>query len=207
MDINNCQQYVTIIKDVITAGAALVAAYIGWQGLATWRKQLKGRTEYELARRLLSAIYKIRNYVSYFRNPFMSAGEIYQSMEREGIKAEFTDKDYSFKSSSAVYKVRWEKISDGMTDLEVNSIEAEVLWGSDIMEALTHLPRLISDLNFNVGWYLRELSGARAGRTEDIERYERYVFSSANPEEDEFALEMANAIKAIDEILRPYLKI
>ena len=126
MDINNCQQYVTIIKDVITAGAALVAAYIGWQGLATWRKQLKGRTEYELARRLLSSIYKIRNYVSYFRNPFMSAGEIYQSMEREGIKAEFTDKDYD---KMDLLEVQSSELEQRLSRVigEVN--EGKVKWG------------------------------------------------------------------------------
>jgi hypothetical protein len=69
MGVQDIQQYVTLIKDVLTAIAAVGAASIGLLGLATWRKQLKGRTEYELARRLLVAVYRIRNAVSYLRNP------------------------------------------------------------------------------------------------------------------------------------------
>ncbi len=43
MGIQEIQQYVTLIKDVLTALAAVSAACIGFLGLATWRKQLRGR--------------------------------------------------------------------------------------------------------------------------------------------------------------------
>ena len=184
----------------------MTAACIGILGLATWRKQLKGKTEYELARGVLVAVYRLRNAVSYFRNPFMTAGEISASMEREGMKAELADREYRFKSTSAVFRKRWEKISDASTDLEINAIEVEVLWGRGIQEALVGVSRLISDLNFNVGWYLRELGGYGSGKPEDMERLERYVYSMG-PENDDFAKKLSAAVETVEESLKQYLRI
>jgi hypothetical protein len=136
----------------------------------------------------------------------MTAGEISTSMEREGVKADQSDIDYRFMSTSAVYKVRWEKISDALTDLEVNSLEADVLWGPQIRDSLAELARQISDLNFNIGMYLRELSDHGSGKPEDMERYEKYVFWMG-PENDEFDKKLSSAIEAVDDLLRPFLKI
>ncbi len=144
--------------------------------------------------------------MSYFRNPFMTPGEISNSMEREGMKAEPADREYRFRSTSAVYKVRWEKISDASTDLEINAIEAEVLWGRGIQETLIEVSRLISDLNFNVGWYLRELAGYGSGKPDDIERLEKCVFSMG-PENDEFAKKLSAAVEAVEDFLKPFLRI
>jgi hypothetical protein len=43
------QIYASIAKDVITAGAAITAAVVAVKGLRAWKKQLRGKTDYELA--------------------------------------------------------------------------------------------------------------------------------------------------------------
>ncbi len=73
-----------------------------------------------------------------------------------------------------------------------------VLWGRGIQEALVGVSRLISDLNFNVGWYLRELGGYGSGKPEDMERLERYVYSMG-PENDDFAKKLSAAVETVEE--------
>ncbi|OQY20711.1 MAG: hypothetical protein B6I35_10155, partial [Anaerolineaceae bacterium 4572_32.2] len=74
------QEYITLAKDVVTILAALVAATVAIMGLRTWRKQLRGKTEYELARRLLRSVYRVRDAIRIVRNPFISSAETVQSM-------------------------------------------------------------------------------------------------------------------------------
>jgi hypothetical protein len=51
--------------------AALVAIY----GIGTWRKEIKGKREYDIAFELLSSIYEFRDVISRIRHPFYAAGE------------------------------------------------------------------------------------------------------------------------------------
>jgi hypothetical protein len=63
--------WLPIIKDAVLTGAAIVAGYVGLRGLGTWRRQLKGNTEYELAKSLLKAVYELREAIVSARFPFM----------------------------------------------------------------------------------------------------------------------------------------
>ena len=56
-------------KEIVVAGAAVAAACIAYLGLAAWKKQLHGRSGYELARRLLRAVYSVRDRIVRVRTP------------------------------------------------------------------------------------------------------------------------------------------
>lgn len=62
---------VSAVADVLTALGALAAAAVAGLGLATWREQLKGRTEYDLARRMLKKTYRLREAVRAARSPLI----------------------------------------------------------------------------------------------------------------------------------------
>lgn len=86
MDIDVFQKYVTLFKDVITCISALTATVVAILGLQAWKKQLKGKTEYELAQKLLYATYKLREAIAWVRNPFQSAAEISKAMKEYNIE-------------------------------------------------------------------------------------------------------------------------
>jgi hypothetical protein len=48
MNLETIQPYVTLIKDMLTGLAALVAAYVGFTGLQTWKRQLTANAERDL---------------------------------------------------------------------------------------------------------------------------------------------------------------
>lgn len=58
------KEIVSVAKDIILAFAAIVASYVGIKGLGTWRRQLKGNAEYELAKNILTAIYELREAIA-----------------------------------------------------------------------------------------------------------------------------------------------
>ena len=115
------QAYVTFIKDIITGCAAAIAAYIAIKGYNTWKEQLRGRSEHELARRVLVAVYRVRDALQ----PILFIAEI----EDEGAMA-LTPLDYSDLKKSLEDK--FEKLHEMETQLSVELLEAEAMWGDEL---------------------------------------------------------------------------
>ena len=89
MEIIQCIQIlITIIKDIFTCLAAITASVVAVLGLQAWKKQLKGKTEYELAQRLLRGVYRVRNAFADVRNPRKTDAEIAQAMREENIEGD-----------------------------------------------------------------------------------------------------------------------
>ncbi|GIV46059.1 MAG: hypothetical protein KatS3mg036_0877 [Ignavibacterium sp.] len=114
------------IKDIILLLVAIIGASSAIIGLKTWRKQLKGNTEYQLARRLMIAVYKSRDYVKLVRNPFMDGGEISQAFkEKNEDVPHHQDAKYGVKVDRAVYSMRWNKLNEALSELKIELLEAE----------------------------------------------------------------------------------
>jgi hypothetical protein len=120
--------FVKNIPDIVTALAAGIGAVVAVVGLNAWKKQLKGKTDYELARRYLRAVYKIRDAIKFVRNPFISLGEMEQALKERGSNQSTSDHK---ETSRAVYSVRWKKVTEAGSDLTLELREAEVSWGKD----------------------------------------------------------------------------
>lgn len=197
-----------VAKDAATGLAAIGAVWIGALGLRTWSAQLKGKTEYDLARRILRAVYEVRVRIGYVRNPFMSAGEIATAFEAAGI--EDTGDGAHERASELVYAQRWNKLADAMSDLEVESLEAEVLWGPDVRQTISGLKRRAAELYVAIQRELRWKSGTGLGRVDPdgVEKNDRILYmTSIDPEQDEFAADVNRAVAEAEAVLRPHLKL
>ena len=65
-------EYINLVKDVILAFTAIVATIIAYYGLATWRKELKGKSEYAIAKQVLKSVYRVREAFIISRSPNIS---------------------------------------------------------------------------------------------------------------------------------------
>jgi hypothetical protein len=59
----------------ILTAVAIGGVLIAWSGLSTWKKQLHGVHEFDLARRILLSVYKIEDGVKNVRSPFLGINE------------------------------------------------------------------------------------------------------------------------------------
>jgi hypothetical protein len=57
-------------KDLVLVVTAVIASYVALKGLSTWRRQLRGQSEYELAGRFLKSLFLFRDSLKNVRNPF-----------------------------------------------------------------------------------------------------------------------------------------
>jgi len=136
--ISAMKDVVPVMKDVILAGAAIVGACVAIRGLSTWNRQLKGSTEYDLARRLLKLIYRLRDAINQVRSSLMWAYEMPVPFEEEAQRMSSEQKHYYGLSRayqdyglSRAYQARWQKVADIWSEIQAELLEAEALWGSE----------------------------------------------------------------------------
>ena len=212
MNPSDWQPYISIGKDVVTALAALTGGIVAILGLKAWRKQLKGKTDYQLARRLLRAVYEVRDDIRLIRSPFQSAAEIAQALKETGVSGSFQDPDFDFKTDQAVYQIRWGKLHEALSNLRVEQLEAEVSWGNEVSTRLRPLRECISKLKVAIRHHLRQLSRPQVGKhepdAEAMEALDRIIYEYGGSAEDEvFTNEIRKAVENIEEFLKPHLKL
>ena len=200
------------VRDIIVAIVSIAGLIIAFRGLRTWRKQLKGNTEYNLARRLLRAAFRTRDALSIVRNFHMPAAEIAQAMnsvdqadENDGSKATKLD------VHALVYNQRWRAVTEALSDLDVERLESETIWGPAVVVALKPLHDSVSKLRAAIDRFLRHNTREREGRCpalteETIEELDRVIYQrSTDPAEDSFTAEVHAAIGTLEEFVKPKL--
>lgn len=191
------KDYFDLGKDAITAAAAATAAVVAVLGLTAWKKQLKGRAEHDAARKLFKAILQLRDAISFVRNPWIPIGETTQAIK----EAKKENPEAEVDSNRAVYHLRWNKIVEALSAVELESLETEIFWGEEIKNNILPLRRCVGRLNAAVGQMLNpELRTTRADCEEII--YE----ISGNGKKDEFTKEVEAGVQQVADFLRPKIK-
>jgi len=209
-NLQELQEYISLAKDIVTILSALTAAIIAVLGLHTWKKQLKGKTEYELARKLLRAVYKVRDAIRLVRNAFMSAGEISQSLQEANIKTDQFAPRFDAISQGALYQRRWEKVQDALSELDLEAFEAEVIWGREVREKLKPLRKNVSTLLGKIQLYLELLKTPHRDTSNEriVQELVRVIHEvSEDPSKDSFTAEITGSVRQIEDYLKPHLKL
>lgn len=196
-----------IIKEVVNIVSPILGLVIATFGVFTWRLQLKGKTEYELSRRLLKAVYELREAIKVVRNPAIVPEEVVSAFRKKGLSDEEINKKGGIAfNTGVVYESRWENISNALSTLEVEELEAEVLWGNEIKEKTLRFKRCTYTLNLNLKRLYRQDSGQRNYGHKKMEEIHQVIwddFDDKNP----FDKEINSSIKGIEEFLKPHLKL
>ena len=207
------QESISLIKDALSIVSGIILTTIAFLGLQTWKKQLKGNTEYNLARRFLRSVYKIRNAIDYIRNPFITSGETASAIQESNIVIDKSDSDNRATSQNAVYQQRWNRIQDALSEFNVELFEAEVLWGKEIREVVIPLGICISDLRLEIQRMLSRLHREFQEEIDEDEDRRRneiiYSFEGLMSEETEnqFSKEIIKSIHVIEDYIRPLIKL
>lgn len=194
MDFVNQPTYI-FIKDLITLVLTIAGMIIAGGGLSTWKKQIKGDT----ARRLYKSVLKLREAISYVRNPFISITEqnnAIKQAEKENISLEM-------KSSNIVYYFRWQKITEAMSELQLEQLEAEVLWGKEVLEKIDPIRSCVTELNMKLSQFLNpDLKTFSSDEIREVIYENRSKDSS-----DKFTSKIDNAVNVVGNFLKPKYKL
>jgi hypothetical protein len=197
---------ITMLKDVVLACAAFVGMLVAVSGLTTWNRQLKGQTEYELARRLLRCAYSFRDALRDVRRPDILTDE--QVLPDD--HATLTPQQVRSHVMTTAYYNRWTKVQTTRTDLQAEMLEAEVVWGRAIKDKFDPLfvlqKELVADINAYLVAFDPDVSDETKAEYYAIRRERRTVnFLLPGPRPDPFGEDVDNAIATIESVLKPHL--
>ena len=182
----------------ILALSGILGITFGGSWLDTSKKKMRGKLDYDIARKYLKCTLRLRDVIKIVRNPFISIGEMQSALEKKGFKREeYEDKE---KVNRSVYSLRWDTLQVARTNFEEILTEAEVSWGDKSVIVQNNLDQLINKLKGNIWLFINnpETFNKR------IEERDKLLYGTYD-DSDDFAKEIDVEIEKIREFLKQYL--
>lgn len=201
-------EIISLAKDLILSGAAITGAVVAIKGLGTWQRQLQGQSEYDLSRRLLVSLFKYRDSLNNVRNPFMWGNEM--PSPSEGEAKLMTPEKIRFFETSKAYEVRWSKVSKERSSLYTDLLEAEALWGNELIDLFKIIFHLQNELFICINHYLEvinpDASNDSKKAIQSIRNKSRDImYSDLSVQGDDFQKDLMASISNIEKYLKPKL--
>ena len=191
------------IKDITTIVTLSIGSYVAWQGLRTWKTQLKGTQNYDLAKSTLINLNKYVESIYQVRNPAILGGEYPKPTDVEKFNIHQNEKQY--KEKCYVYQNRYDKIYNIKPYLQENVIEIEVLWGEKLKNKFKQLFALEFKLFIEIIMYTESFKH-KNDEYKDASSYDEKIIN-ATIKNDSFRDEINKIRTEIENDIQPYLKL
>jgi len=193
-------EVLTIIKDSLVSIAAIVTAVVAIKGLHSWKKEIKGKAEFETARLLLKSIYKTRDNIKACRSPFISGHE-YPEWYKGPIGNHLPKEEKD--ARIYLYKNRFNPIIASVQELDLAVLESEALWGNAVKLKTDKLKACISELKFEIDYEIDNFVSESDINKDDLKSHRHILFSLPD---SSFSEKIDAAITSIEKVILPYLK-
>lgn len=193
----------SILSDVLVAICAVATFIIACFGLSIWKKELQGWTSYELARRIMITVIKIRKALTRARFDLLNDDEFPKGFVlKEGeIKKEDGD------AFLHLYDHRWKPIEELLTELEADKIEASILWQWEDTYVIDNLISHVKEYRHAYCKEIGDIKGIVKLSDEESVANRKIIFMPKLDEErDGYEETTYTLISEISKHLQPYLK-
>lgn len=182
--------WLTATKDVVSIVGALGALTIGTLGLFTWRRQLQGTSEYELAKKALLKAYELQNAIQAVRNPMLY------------LKTDKVDAGSRLQAEQQVYDDRMAKVHEKWAELQTVRLEAKVIWGEAAADTFIGLQECIGNLNAGI-WLHFWMKGAYAGPAVTVDNSPQRIAENDKiiyhmGDDDDFSQRLSKAVTSVE---------
>jgi len=199
--------WIPIAKDVILATAGVIGSIVAILGLNTWRRQLYGQSEYDLATRLLKNLYLFREVISNARHVFMQYSVV-PDLPQEKLE-QMTKEEKDWHSQMQAWEKRLEPVAKVRADLDTNVLESEVFWGTEIKDKMSKIYQLHGELFGAIQEHMLRTNPRDRDTTltgEEIKRLKGIMYSIGDRTSDDFLDRMLKSIEEVENILKPYIR-
>jgi hypothetical protein len=176
---------IAVLKDIVTILGTATAAIVAVIGLQTWRKQIRGNAEYDLARRVLTAVYRVRDAIRNCRVP--------------GVRREDGGETHK-----KFHDLQISKLEEEQSKLDVELLEAEAIWGHevDFYTAFIAIRTMVDAMRYDYNGYYSDLSDLYPEMREGVygDKLFRAVLGA-----DEYDYKVLNAVEEVENYIRPKL--
>lgn len=196
--------WLSFAKDVVTLGVAVVGVCVACKGLKTWQRQLKGSSQFDVAKRLMLKVYLIRQEIESCRSPIRYVTFIEYDDEGNAIPA-------SQQQYEAIKKDMWDSFSGvgkAFNEIELLLVESDIVLDKKIRELFKPIKKICFKLRVSIREYLNLLEPKKiqqraaeltAKRSEELEKI---IYAEDG---DEIQTQVDSAVAEIEEFIRPYI--
>lgn len=197
-------ELISVLKDVCIGLSALVVAIIAFVGLNQWKKEMTGRTRYEIVRKM--AFFAIE-----FRDKYKRARSYSTLFDStfDRIKGENeTLQEANLHDHYFAYRKRLEILQETLSKLYEASWEAETILDIDIGELVLPLEKGFSQLYIsNESYFQRQLYMLRRTNNVDVDdelisSHYDVIYGTPN---DNYSKKLDKATKALVDRLKTFL--
>ncbi len=192
-------------KEQIVSISALIGVFIAVSGLRTWRKELKGKSEYEKAKQILRAVYRVKDAFISVRSPVIYSYEYPKDMRDELGNL----KDGSrYDGTIHVYNKRFEVLNKTFVELEDQTLDAQVEWGQQFHNDIVKFRICRGQLLSAIQEYTDSLRPGyrRTAGTEPLFEPMSYLYYVGEDSQHDKLLPLINeAVKLYENRLRPHI--
>lgn len=205
--VSNVAAELSAVKDVVTIVAALTGVFVGFFGLQTWRRQMRGQSEHTVARSVLRDVYKLRDAITVVRNPWISADEMVLSEEERA--AELSMAQRHFLGYSKAYSKRWAAVVEARRELRVDMFDARALWAEALTQPVEKIDGLMRELFNAMNRSIRMNNPEQAGdsleavKKAHASKRDVLYLAMGDDEPDPYASDLDDAIEKIEQFIRP----
>lgn len=202
----NFAEFFGVIKDVVVIGTGITGATVAVKGLKTWRKQLHGQADYNLAKDILIHLFKYRDAINNVRNPAMFSNEM--PLPPEDKKEAMNASQIRHYGLAEAYTSRWEKVSVQRASIYTSMIEAQALWGEELTNLLGALFKHEQLLLIHTRYNLTLHNPDRDDRFKEHENKNfkpEILYDNLSETDDEFRNDFLSSLEPIETYLKSKL--
>ncbi len=197
---------ISAAKDIVVASAALVTAGIAYAGLDKWRSELRGRADFDTARRLALATYRLRNALRQARDPLILGNEF-----PSGYHANLGRKDDDEESAAwrHIYSNRWAPVMHAVQELDAAALEAEAsMWQGNVRQTVEALRGCTWELRTAMESKIDDAASGgqifRSNQGHALKTRQRLSFS-VSADDNPLNAKIDAAVRDLEDLLRPHL--
>jgi hypothetical protein len=201
---------ISIVKDALLGVAAIITATVAALGLRRWRQELRGKADFDVARGLIRASYRLRDEIATCRSPLIRAAEYPAARGGDPMLSPYEQPDRRSEAEALahVYQQRWQRVSSALQEFDAQTLEAEALWGPDIRESTQQLRTCTTTLFVSIEAIIEDKAsgGEHFERDRDFGRQMRAnAHAAANVTDNELSNQIAAAVASLEAKLRSHL--
>ncbi|MCB6541364.1 hypothetical protein KM92DES2_11627 [uncultured Desulfovibrio sp.] len=195
--------YISIAKDWLTLIIAGCGVWVAWQGLRTWRRQLKGTSQFDVAKRLMLKVYQIRRDIEYCRSSVRKISIFTHNEDGKPIP----EREQLRYSSDREMKSRFKYTLKTISEMDFLLFESEIILDKKLRELFQPIEEVCYVLRDSIEEYTEDYN-QKNGRFRDDEERNRYrelrqiIYSRKG---DAIQTKVNSAVREIEKFIKPYV--
>lgn len=196
--------YISIAKDWLTLIIAGCGVWVAWQGLKTWRRQLKGTSQFDVAKRLMLKVYQIKQDIEYCRSPIRNIALITHDAEGNPIPKN----QQMYASTKKDMWERFDKIVKTFNEIEMLLFEAEIVLDKKVRELFRPISEVCLQLRSSIRKNLAYSDPQRKNCSDtdaESKKYNELEEIIYAQDGDAIQARVDSAVREIEKFIKPYV--